>query len=268
MKKWILIIAASILIFFELFPQTSSDDCIDAINKYFIYGAEDIDSSTEKFFRSIPVDTALKIFGNEIVDKEVQGVKAEFRLNFDVKDIYIIELGYPTGGTSAISAILTLTEDCLIEKIEFLGSTTLDAFGGNICCYNLVMDSILEVEKCDLTFDEEGVEDNCNIESYYILNNKGFQRVLIKGVSKNRNFPGVSYRIYNQEELKALDRNELDIMRNEIFADHGYIFKTEKWQEYFKEKDWYNPRYEDVSDKLSVIEKINIENILKVAPLR
>lgn len=58
---------------------------------------------------------------------------------------------------------------------------------------------------------------------------------------------------------------ELDIMRNEIFADHGYIFKTEKWESYFQQQYWYTPLYDDVYDKLTIIEIINIHNILIVS---
>ncbi len=56
--------------------------------------------------------------------------------------------------------------------------------------------------------------------------------------------------------------DELDLMRNEIFADYGYIFKSEKWEKYFKDKSWYNPRFDNVDDKLSELEKENIDFIL------
>ena len=62
-----------------------------------------------------------------------------------------------------------------------------------------------------------------------------------------------------------MNKNDLDSMRNEIFATHGYIFKSEKWKDYFGKQSWYTPLHDDVSDKLTLIEKINIENILKVA---
>lgn len=30
-------------------------------------------------------------------------------------------------------------------------------------------------------------------------------------------------------------------VRNEIFARHGYVFKTEKYRECFGKKKWYRP---------------------------
>jgi len=57
--------------------------------------------------------------------------------------------------------------------------------------------------------------------------------------------------------------HELNIMRNEIFAEYGYIFKTEKWKNYFEKKSWYKPRFENVNDELTDIDKHNIQVILK-----
>lgn len=54
----------------------------------------------------------------------------------------------------------------------------------------------------------------------------------------------------------------LSVMRNQIFARHGYIFKNEKWKDYFSKKKWYKPVSNDVNQSLSDIEKINIEHIL------
>lgn len=59
-----------------------------------------------------------------------------------------------------------------------------------------------------------------------------------------------------------LDEEALDLMRNEIFAEYGLKFKTEKWQKYFEAQIWYSPIYDDVSDLLSEIDKKNIQFIL------
>lgn len=58
--------------------------------------------------------------------------------------------------------------------------------------------------------------------------------------------------------------NDLDIMRNEIFASYGYTFKSKKWQDYFAKFNWYRPKHDNVDDQLSDLEKKNIELILKV----
>ena len=48
---------------------------------------------------------------------------------------------------------------------------------------------------------------------------------------------------------------------NEIYARHGYIFKSKELQEFFEERSWYNPVTNDMSqidNELNDIEKYNI----------
>lgn len=56
----------------------------------------------------------------------------------------------------------------------------------------------------------------------------------------------------------------LGIMRNEIYAAHGYIFKGAKYRNHFGKKNWYSPQHSDVTNKLTEIELINIEHIQKL----
>ena len=64
--------------------------------------------------------------------------------------------------------------------------------------------------------------------------------------------------------LDHLDVEDLDIMRNEIFAEYGYVFKTEKWQNYFSAKPWYLPMRDSVDHLLTETDKANIALILKI----
>jgi hypothetical protein len=52
---------------------------------------------------------------------------------------------------------------------------------------------------------------------------------------------------------------ELDTMRNEIFADYGYIFKDEGWKAHFSKFSWYKPTTTEV--KLSEQDKKNVDAI-------
>tara|TARA_R110000796_G_scaffold71409_1_gene161931 strand:- start:2800 stop:3744 length:945 start_codon:yes stop_codon:yes gene_type:complete len=62
--------------------------------------------------------------------------------------------------------------------------------------------------------------------------------------------------LYNLEELR--------LIRNEIFARYGYKFKSEDLQTFFKLKDWYIPNADDVTNKLTELEKLNVQLILNV----
>lgn len=74
-------------------------------------------------------------------------------------------------------------------------------------------------------------------------------------------YPQASERLLSADDLSNLTGWELKIMRNEIFARHGYAFKTEEMKNYFKYERWYSPRYDNVDDMLTGIEKKNIELI-------
>jgi hypothetical protein len=79
----------------------------------------------------------------------------------------------------------------------------------------------------------------------------------------NGMFPQASERILKYEDIQQLSKIELKIMRNEIFARHGYTFKTSDMQQYFGKQNWYSPQFNDVNNKLSEIEKENIKLIMK-----
>lgn len=76
-------------------------------------------------------------------------------------------------------------------------------------------------------------------------------------------YPQGSLRELTEIEIRFLSIHGLQYMRNEIFARHGYMFNNEELKSYFGSKSWYKPRFTDVVDKLTDIEKKNIELIVK-----
>jgi hypothetical protein len=75
-------------------------------------------------------------------------------------------------------------------------------------------------------------------------------------------YPEASSRHLTSQDLAGKSIWELKIMRNEIFARHGYKFKSEDMREYFNKQEWYKPEYDNVTSKLTEIEIANIK-ILK-----
>lgn len=53
--------------------------------------------------------------------------------------------------------------------------------------------------------------------------------------------PLSNIRYLTDNDVKYLSKEDLEYGRNEIFARHGYIFKTEKFKNYFSQKSWYKP---------------------------
>ena len=79
-----------------------------------------------------------------------------------------------------------------------------------------------------------------------------------------RAYPEVSERLLDKNELIAKTKEELMIMRNEPFAVYGYTFKNAFLKNYFEGKGWYNPRFDNVNDQLSEVEKANIKLIKEI----
>lgn len=76
-------------------------------------------------------------------------------------------------------------------------------------------------------------------------------------------YPEGSLRLLTDDDLSTKSKSELKIMRNEIFARHGYIFKTPAMKAHFANQSWYHAQYADVSSKLSSIERKNVALIKK-----
>lgn len=73
-------------------------------------------------------------------------------------------------------------------------------------------------------------------------------------------------RYLTEDDLVDLTSEELSLVRNEIYARHGYIFDNEDFQSYFESKGWYVPLYSKDSfpdDELNEFEKENAKFIRK-----
>lgn len=64
--------------------------------------------------------------------------------------------------------------------------------------------------------------------------------------------------LLSENDLKNLKKLELEIIRNTIFARHGYSFKKKSFRQFFDPVDWYIPVTDDMSGKLTLIEQKNI----------
>jgi uncharacterized membrane protein YhaH (DUF805 family) len=71
----------------------------------------------------------------------------------------------------------------------------------------------------------------------------------------------VSKRLLTENDLAGLSKVQLRILRNEVFARRGYIFKAKELHDYFSKQSWYYPLYDDISDQLTPLEIENIKFI-------
>jgi hypothetical protein len=71
-------------------------------------------------------------------------------------------------------------------------------------------------------------------------------------------WPQCSTRLLKTSEVENLSKNELQLMRQEIFARHGYCFSKKEFRQRFENEDWYVPDTVDIRGRLTEIEKKNI----------
>ena len=63
--------------------------------------------------------------------------------------------------------------------------------------------------------------------------------------------------------LRGLSLHELRLLRNEVYARHGRMFRAEWLQQYFYQQPWYSPDENFKDESLSGNDKLNVETIVK-----
>ena len=67
-----------------------------------------------------------------------------------------------------------------------------------------------------------------------------------------------------EQMLHGLSLHELRLLRNEVYARHGRMFRAEWLQQYFFTQPWYTPDENFKDESLSGNDKLNVETIAKV----
>lgn len=103
--------------------------------------------------------------------------------------------------------------------------------------------------------DQVNVEDSLieNVEETEQSNNKAYDSIL-------------SNKKLSDSDLEGKNPKELELMRNTIYARHGYRFKRDDLNDYFMQFSWYAPKTSDMTsvyNEMSDIEKYNIDFIKK-----
>lgn len=62
--------------------------------------------------------------------------------------------------------------------------------------------------------------------------------------------------------LRGVSLHELRLLRNEIYARHGRIFRTDWLQQYFGSQPWYDPKEDFKDEEISGDDKTNIDTIV------
>jgi len=63
----------------------------------------------------------------------------------------------------------------------------------------------------------------------------------------------------SEKDVKDLRKLDLEILRNTVFARHGYSFKSRVVRQFFDQVDWYVPLTDNIERDLTALEKENIK---------
>jgi YARHG domain len=95
-------------------------------------------------------------------------------------------------------------------------------------------------------------------EKEFSLERKAYKYIKDAGA-----YPQASERLLKVAEVENEMKEDLEFMRNEIFARHGYCFQKKNLRQQFEMQDWYVPNTIDIKNRLTDIEKKNIALIKK-----
>ncbi|MFY9310265.1 MAG: YARHG domain-containing protein [Bacteroidia bacterium] len=69
--------------------------------------------------------------------------------------------------------------------------------------------------------------------------------------------------LLKKEDVANMKKGDLLVIRNAIYARHGYSFKNRPLRVFFDSQDWYIPVHTDIKKDFTEIEKKNIELLLR-----
>ena len=190
----------------------------------------------------------IKMFFRDTVDmyynSGISGYDAGVLILTKDKYTYLEILEHHGAGSGWLNRYIARFRNNDLDKELNLPEPSNSSGYGSIYTYTFFGDSLMEIrienprtllEKKKPEYHYYKIHDNGELENIFkigwvtLRSPKDSKRLLL------RKYPDTSNRVYRIHELQEFPLEELNIMRNEIFAFHGYIFKTSKWKEYFNE---------------------------------
>ena len=99
-------------------------------------------------------------------------------------------------------------------------------------------------------FVEKYTDSDGKTESYTTSKNRVASEAIFKlNASKQK---------LSEKDLKNLRKLDMEIIKNSVFARHGYSFKKETYRDFFEQTNWYIPVSNNVDNELSPMEKDNV----------
>lgn len=255
MKNYIKYLIA-VFLFLEYIPANSQLLLDDEFQKFYDY-FENMEEIPKSLFYNV---------SKQDFDDRIVAVDAVQILNKYDDITLIVEKHYPESGYCSSFEMLVFSIFGELKNVFVLGYNALDLYGGSSCEIQFLNNTLLEIIQRNIKIEGGDNEIEVVVDSlcsYYLITNNDVERIIPK-YSRNRIYSVVSQKVLSKNELLKFENEELDIMRNEIYADYGYVFKSSKWSSYFETQQWYVAKSNNVNNFLTEIEKINVARILEI----
>ena len=205
------------------------------------------ESSKDQAVRDFAVN-----FGEMVQNNDIKGIKSVYSGEGDVNNAH-----------------LTFYRDKIDIFPEGEDKYKVRYGDGAYIIVKIGLNNAMEVVESNGIF--ESNESNSNNKSKASKSNSGSKELIteVEPLHRNNkatpaglpNYDWLSSSYVSANDLRYKSGSDLRIMRNYIFARHGYKFKSQDLQRFFSQYPWYQPLYNDVSSRLNKIEKANIETI-------
>jgi hypothetical protein len=204
---------------------------INRITKDSVYGQSILDGN-QRPFRGVFNETTKSFILDEPGNDKTDG-RFEVKLNNDSL----------TGSWNAFNgkAVKTPSKVVRLAKKEFVYNPN----------FMLSSDSdLIDWENPKNFVEKYTDEETGKTESYMASKNRIASNAVFKiNASKQK---------LTEKDLKNLRKLDLEIIKNSVFARHGYSFKKATYRNFFEQTDWYIPVSNNVDNDLSPMEKENV----------
>lgn len=227
----------------------------------------------------------------EFIESEFISYKMTIKINRIIKDS-VFGQSIVLGNQLPLKGILTNKDGKLSIKLNEPGqnklggkfelSINMDTLLGNWVIYKpnkeLASKKALKLVQKDFIYDPKVLLnenyrvfvdwDNPVVKDFSYTNKEGkettFQRETYRLSSADVFTINASTDVLTEESLKNLKKVDLEIIKNTIYARHGYAFKKNSFRHFFESNDWYVPISDNVDKELTKLEKKNIALLTRV----
>lgn len=218
------------------------------------------DRNIKKAQNAVTVEDALKYYKDALDVKYNEGIIHIIQARIESSDDFEQHLKY-LEDTLKKASFDTMSASVYAKK-------SIEAYENGE--KELSLDYMIKAEKYNydiskLSFYKEFFSDEVVVVPNDTSNNEILEEEIIEDYEVYSDYiiSDSNVRYLNYSDLARYSSEELGYIRNEIFARHGYMFESPKYQNYFGSKSWYtpNPNFSLQNNSMNDVEISNISFI-------